>query len=176
MKKKLMQSLALAACGALVIAWTNAGANEDGVENLVGKPFVKVEMKSIGGKNITNKDFKDKVVLIDFWATWCGPCKKASPVMEKLHGEFSKKGLFVIGANTFEEEANGNAAKGYQKEHKYTYTFTYDNDKLTESLGIKGIPTFILIGRDGKVAKTFVGFAPQMEQEMRKEITRLLAK
>ncbi len=172
MKNTLTKFALLASIAAFAIAWTH----EDGVEKLIGKPLGKIEMKTLEGKSLTNKDFKDKVVLLDFWATWCGPCVKASPIMEKLHNEFQKKGLMVIGANAIEDDNTGKAAQSYRDEHKYTYTFTYDNDKLAESWGIKGIPTFVIIGKDGVVTKTFTGFGPTAEKEMRAEIARLLAK
>ena len=176
MELNTIKGTLLAAAAISVVAWTSAGTNNDDLAKLVSQPVGKIEMKTLEGTTLSNKDFKGKVVLIDFWATWCGPCVMASPVMQKLHTEFKDKGLLVIGANTFEEDGTGKLAREYKKEHKYTYAVTYNNDKLAEKWGIQGIPTFVIVGVDGKVAKTFVGFDESLEKEMRTTIQKLLPK
>jgi thiol-disulfide isomerase/thioredoxin len=133
-------------------------------------------MKSTTGKTLNNSNLKGRVVLLDFWATWCGPCKAASPTMQALHAKYAKQGLVVVGANTFEHGVDPKtAATGYQKEHGYTYTFTYGNDALATSLGIRGIPAFIFIGKDGKVAKAMIGFGEQMAPMFDETAKSLLA-
>lgn len=130
-------------------------------EKLKGKPAPKFTMKGTDGKTYTNALLRGKVVLIDMWATWCGPCKAASPSMESFHKKYAGKGLVVIGANTFEAPeaaVSKKAAIGYKKEHQYSYLFTYDNSKFAESLGVKGIPFFMLIDRKGIVRDVLVGF------------------
>ncbi len=126
------------------------------LNHLVGKPAPAFKMTDTSGHVWTNKSLKGKVVVLDFWATWCGPCKMASPTMQKLHQKYASKGLVVIGAETFENGAPA-GAKAYAKEHKYTYTFTTNNDELTKKLGIEAIPAFVIIGKDGKVARTETG-------------------
>lgn len=170
------RNISFAVIALLATAWVNAGTGDNEIEKLVGKPLSKITMKSTSGNSFTNADFKGKVVLIDFWATWCGPCVKASPIMQKLHVEFKDKGLIVIGANTFEEDSSGAPAKEYAAEHKYTYLFTYDNDALAKKWGIQGIPTFVLVDSTGKVAKTYTGFGDSSEKEMRDAIKKLLPK
>lgn len=146
------------------------------IKDLVGKPIGKIEMRTIDGKTLTNKDFQGKVVLFDFWATWCGPCIKASPEMEKIHKEFKNKGVLVIGANAFEEDLGDSYATKYKKEHGYTYLFTYGNDALLEKWNVPGIPTFVLIDQSGKVVKAQTGLSASTAQELRDEIKRLVAK
>ena len=127
-----------------------------GLNALVGKPAPAFKMTDIKGKVWTNQNLKGKVVVLDFWATWCGPCKMASPSMQKLHEKYGKKGLVVIGAETLEGGAAAGAKK-YAAEHHFTYTFTTNNDALTSQLGIAAIPAFVIIGTDGKVARTETG-------------------
>lgn len=116
-------------------------------------------MVSSEGKAVTNDTLKGKVVLIDFWATWCGPCKAASPSVQALHEKYGKDGLVVIGANAFERTDPDGAAAGYAKEHNYTYMMTIKNDVLAKSWGIKGIPSFAVVGRDGTIVLAQVGFS-----------------
>src|SRR6185503_13461909 len=152
--------LATAALAALTItAFSQGGGSLSG---LVGKAAPAFKMKDVKGKTHTNKSLKGKVVLLDFWATWCGPCKAASPTMQALHKKYAKQGLVVVGANTFDGKDGLAKSKAYLKEFGYTYTFTYGNDALAQSLGIRGIPAFVFIGKDGKVAETQVGFGGEL--------------
>lgn len=144
---------------------------------MVGKPLPAFALKDLKGKAVTQKTVLGKVVVLDFWASWCGPCKAASPTMQKLHATYASQGLMMIGANTGEDpkDAKGSAAK-YSKEHKYTYTFTPESDKLAQALHVGGLPTFVLADRHGKIRKVWVGFNPQtLPAELENSIKALLA-
>jgi cytochrome c biogenesis protein CcmG, thiol:disulfide interchange protein DsbE len=129
------------------------------VETFRNKPMIPFKMTTFQGKTLTNASLKGKVVILDFWATWCGPCKLASPTMQAIHQKYAAKGVVVIGANT-EGSKTGKKAMAYPGEHKYTYTFTKDNDALSGKLGISGIPCFMFIDKKGIVRSVFTGFDP----------------
>ena len=138
---------------ALAVAASAAHAAPEG---FVGKPLPKFAMVSTKGEKLTNAGLKGKVVLIDFWATWCGPCKQASPAVQRLHANFANKGMRVIGADTFEQPGPSGAA-AYAKLHKYTYTFATKGDALASKLGATGIPLFVLVDKKGVVRKVWTG-------------------
>lgn len=127
------------------------------VKKLEGKPVPAFSMKTFAGKTVTSASLKGKVVILDFWATWCGPCKAASPTMQALHAKYGKKGLVVIGANMGEDDGGKEAAK-YPSKNKYTYMFTKGNDAYAGKLGVQGIPCFVFVDKAGKVASVQVGF------------------
>lgn len=148
---------ALAIGFALVAAIATA---QSPVESLNGKKMPSFSMTDLSGKKHTNTSLKGKVVILDFWASWCGPCKAASPTMQALHQKYASKGLVVIGANT-EGQGDGFAiAKKYAAEHRFGYTFTAKNEDFAQKLGIQGIPTFIFIDKKGVVRRVEVGFNP----------------
>jgi thiol-disulfide isomerase/thioredoxin/outer membrane lipoprotein-sorting protein len=99
------------------------------------------------GKAVSLKDLRGKVVVLDFWATWCVPCKKAMPDVQKLSVRFKDKPIAVFGVAYRE---TGNPAK-YMKEKGFTYGLLLKGEKLEKPYGIKAIPTFYVIGHDGKV-------------------------
>ncbi len=157
----------------LVAAAVSASAQPANTALKVGKPAPAFSMTDLNGKKHTNKSLKGKVVLVDFWATWCGPCKAASPTMQEWHTKFSKKGLVVIGANAFENTLDKKYAAAYAKEHKYTYTFTWGNDKMAEAWGAESIPMFVLIDKKGVVQHVAVGFGPTEKKALADKIAKL---
>lgn len=141
------------------------------VTDLKGRAMPAFSMKTLDGKTLTNANTRGKVVLLDFWASWCGPCKAASPTMQSLHKAHAAKGLIVVGANGLENKKGPDAAKAYQKKNSYSYTFTFDNDPLIDKLKIEGVPTFIVVDRKGKV--TFV--AKEWSEKVKADLTKAVA-
>jgi len=169
MKKFALGSLMAVCAAALIVPATAQNATSN---KLLGKPMVPFKMTGLDGKTYTNANFKGKVVLMDFWATWCGPCKAASPKLQEMHTNLKAKGLMVVGANAGERVKDGSSARAYVKEHGYSYLFTYNNDSLFESVGTQGYPTFVLIDRKGVVRDVVLGF---QESKIKATITKLLA-
>ncbi len=131
---------------------------QGGVSTFTGKAVPAFSVKSYDGKTVSNASLKGKPYILDFWATWCGPCKAASPTMQAIHQKFASKGLVVIGANMGENPKSLAMAKAYPKEHKYTYMFTLGNDKLAQKLQIAGIPCFLFVDKTGKIKAIRTGF------------------
>lgn len=129
-------------------------------EKLAGKQMPAFSMTTFEGKAISSKSLKGKAYVLDFWATWCGPCKAASPSLNALQGKYKSKGLVVIGANMGESASSFKQALKYPKSHKYTYTFTKNNDAFADKLGVQGIPLFIFVSKTGKVVAVETGFGP----------------
>ena len=140
----------------------------------VGDAAPEFALKDLAGTEVTLASLKGKVVLLDFWATWCGPCKMAMPTIQKLHEEYASKGVAILGVNTWEKKAD--AAKAYMESKKFTYPCLLDGDKLAESYGIRGIPTLVVIGKDGKLALLEVGLSDASGNGLRKAIDAALAK
>jgi len=149
-------------------------ASGPGVTTLEGKPLPALSMTTMDGKAITSQSLKGKVVVIDFWATWCEPCKMLSPSIQAIHTKYSSKGVFVIGANTRENgDAKTNVAK-YVKEHKYTYAMTLDNQPYSQKLGVTGIPCVLVVDKKGVVSRVFVGYGPGVGDQIDAAVAKLL--
>ena len=122
-------------------------------------------------------DYHGKVVLVDFWATWCGPCRAAMPRVEALHQKLQKSGLIVLGVCVADEKANFD---GWIKEPKVptTYQLLYDkagkatdDSKILNAYQLSMIPTFYLIGKDGKVLFTGSGVGDDTEKGLDAALT-----
>jgi cytochrome c biogenesis protein CcmG, thiol:disulfide interchange protein DsbE len=147
-------------------------------EDFKNKPVPAFKFTDTTGKTITQSSMKGKVYLIDFWATWCGPCKAAMPTMQRLHNKYKGKGFSVIGANILENGADkANVAGKFKTAAKLTYVFAKDTpetEKFANKLMIQGIPTFLLIDKKGVIREVQIGFSPAHEADLAKKIESLL--
>jgi thiol-disulfide isomerase/thioredoxin len=148
------------------------------VQEFTNKKMPSFKLVDTNGKALTNANLKGKVYLMDFWATWCGPCKAAMPTMQKLHNKYKSKGFMVIGTNILERGGDKTIIAGkFQKAAKLNYVFaknTPEAEKLADALKIQGIPTFLLVDKSGTVRHVEVGFSPSHEAELAKKIEALL--
>lgn len=122
------------------------------------------------GKSVSLNQLKGSVVVMDFWATWCGPCKAAMPHVQKLHEEYGSKGVKVFGMNCWERDGD---PVQYMKDKNYTYGLLLNADDVATAYKVSGIPTFYIIGRDGKIAYVGVGFSGSTD-EMEEAIEKAL--
>jgi thiol-disulfide isomerase/thioredoxin len=126
----------------------------------IGKPFELTFNDAIKGGTVSMADLKGKVVIIDFWATWCGPCVAEMPNMKKLYAEYKDKGVEFIGVSLDKpKEAGGlDALKKFVAENKIEwpqyYQGNYWESEFSMSWGINGIPAVFAVGTDGNLAST----------------------
>ncbi|MBY0308925.1 MAG: redoxin family protein [Phycisphaerales bacterium] len=137
-----------------------------------GDAALDFKLKDEAGKEYTLADFKGKVVVLDFWATWCGPCKQVMPAIQKVHEAFKDKPVAVIGVNTWERGEG--AGPKYMAKQNYTYLCLLKGDDLAKAYGISGIPTIIVIDKEGKIAHITVGAEPNAEETLTKLINEKL--
>jgi thiol-disulfide isomerase/thioredoxin len=125
--------------------------------SLAGKPAPAFQVKSLDGAAYDLSALKGKVVLLDFWATWCGPCRKEIPGIERLHREFKDQGLVVIGMNVGEERET---VEGFLKMAAVSYPVVLTADtNVVAAYEVNAFPTYVVIGRDGIVTAYQVGGA-----------------
>lgn len=117
-------------------------------------------------------EFKGKTVYLDFWASWCGPCKQSFPWMNDMQSRYSDKGLRVVAINVDQKNAD---AQSFLKETPASFTVAFDSAGQTpKTYAIKGMPTSVLIGPDGKVISVHNGFKEQQRAELEGQIKQAL--
>jgi peroxiredoxin len=130
-------------------------------------------LKDLHGKEVHLSELKGKVVLLDFWATWCGPCKMEVPGFVELHDKYKGQGFEIVGLLTQDDPAN---APAFIEKFKMNYQVLDANDQtaLEDAYGpLFGLPTSFLISKDGLICRTHIGFSPK--EQFEKEIQALLA-
>lgn len=139
-------------------------------EGLLGKPAPAWTLKDPAGVEHSLADYRGKVVLIDFWATWCGWCKIGMPAIQALHEKYKDKGVEVIGITVWEA---GDPVK-YMKDNKFTYTLLLRGDDVAPAYAIQGIPRLVVIGKDGTVVHDATGYDKEAEANLSTVIDRAL--
>ncbi len=129
-------------------------------------------LKDANGQTVHLSDYKGKVVLLDFWATWCGPCKIEIPWFMEFEQQFKDRGFAVVGVSM--DEDGWTAVKPYLVRMKVNYRILLGNDQIgTLYGGVESLPTTFLIDRQGKIASVHVGVSTGKE-DFKNAIVRLL--
>ncbi len=154
--------------------WSGEAAASDGaVCDANAKPApLNYSLKDMTNKPVKLADFKGKVIVIDFWATWCGPCKLEIPGFVDMQTKYGPRGLQFVGIQV---EDKPELVKPFVAEFKINYPVLLGNDRMDvqDAFGpLWGLPTTFVIGRDGKVCKKHSGMAPK--ELFEREIKSLL--
>ena len=144
--------------------------NQTSLKKQKAPPFA---LKDLNGKTVRLTDYKGKVVLLDFWATWCPPCRMSTPALVRLNEKMQNKNVVVLGISLDEQT---NIVPAYVQKAKIKHSVLYGSgSSIGEDYRINSIPTFYLIDQEGFIHKSFSGFYSSMEQEWKKEILSLLS-
>ena len=128
----------------------------------VGSAAPDWTLKTPEGQAITLSKLRGKVVLLDFWATWCGPCAMAMPGLQKLHERFKDKPVVVYGIDTWEKSKRADPTS-FVRRRGFTYGLLLEGDKVAKAYRVVGLPTTYVIGPDGRVLYAITGLYPNAD-------------
>lgn len=152
---------------------TDDGSGEGQESILVGKPAPPIQLKTLDGKSFTLADHKGKVVILDFWASWCGPCLQVMPQIDKVAHEFADQGVELFSINL---EESPQKIKAAQERLKLSMNVLLDRDgRIAERYGATSIPQTVIIKRDGTVARLFVGASSRFDEQLRAALKTVLS-
>jgi thiol-disulfide isomerase/thioredoxin len=131
-------------------------------------------LTTIDAKQIEDmRQYRGKVVYVDFWASWCGPCAQSFPFLNEINREFSPKGLQVLGINVDE---NLKDAQTFLTKHPASFSTAADaSGKCPQDFAVKAMPSTYLIDRNGVIRYTHLGFRPSETKQLRAMVEQLLA-
>jgi peroxiredoxin len=137
-----------------------------------GTKSIDFTLQGLDGKKIALSSFKGKLVFLNFWATWCPPCRAEMPAMERLYQKLKGKGLEILAVD-LQEEAK--SVQNFVKQNKLSFTVVLDKDgRMGATYGARSIPTSYIIGRNGDVLGGTIGGKEWDSPEMIAFFTRLL--
>ncbi|HEY6250185.1 MAG TPA: TlpA disulfide reductase family protein [Candidatus Angelobacter sp.] len=137
------------------------------------QPVPSFDLESVDGARLTSKALEGKVVLVDFWATWCAPCIAEIPQWNNFYAQYRDKGLVVLGVTIRSGWASD--IKPDVKRLKITYPVVVGDDKVEQGFGgIWGFPTTFLVNRKGQIYKKYTGTYPQKQEQIETDMQKLL--
>ncbi len=126
-------------------------------------------LETVSGGKLTLSEYAGKVIILDFWATWCGPCRMGIPEFVKMYSEYRDKGFVMIGVNL--DKGGEDKVRSFAKKMGINYPMVFGGQQTVSSYGgIRGIPTAFIIDRKGNIVKKVVGYRPRsfFEDEIKK--------
>lgn len=112
---------------------------------------------AISGQPISSEGLKGSVVILDFWATWCPPCRESIPFLAELHRKYGKQGLQIIGMSV--DEGGERAVKAFADEKRIPYPLVMASTKTQTDYGVRALPVLFVLDRNGVVVEQMMGFS-----------------
>ena len=113
----------------------------------IGEPAPDWQLKNADGEVHSLSQYRGRVIVMDFWATWCGPCAKMMPRLQKLHEKLAGKGVVVLGVNAWEKSD----PVALMKEKRYSYELLLNGEQIAEAYKVTILPVVYIVGADGKI-------------------------
>lgn len=137
-----------------------------------GQPAPDFSLQSFSGKQISLSDHKGDVVMINFWATWCGPCRQEMPILDELYNRYERAGFQLLGVNIDDEPQR---AKDMIAELGVSFPVLFDNTKeVSELYSVQAMPVSVMVDREGKVRYIHHGYKPGYEDKYLDQIRELI--
>jgi len=155
----------LSAILALLISMNTYGAK-------IGKTAPDFTLKSMSGQNFNLTEQRGNIILINFWASWCGPCRKEMPVLQELQDKYQDLGVQVWGINV---EQENQAGRDFLANLDLSFSIFFDEtNKLSEAYNVEAMPTTVIVDRDGIVRYVYRGFKKGYGKKYAKAIKKLI--
>jgi peroxiredoxin len=138
----------------------------------VDAPAPSFSLAARGGQEVSLAQYKGQVVMLNFWASWCGPCRQEMPLLESIYKKYNKMGFTLLGVNV---EPDSQAANEWLKQTPVSFPILYDKDsKVSKLYDVAGMPSTVIIDRGGRLRMLHRGYKPGDENEYLDSIRTLI--
>jgi len=150
---------------------SNDAPTKNARANTLPRQVLEAENRAASGAPIKLGDYSGKVLLVNLWATWCGPCRMETPELVRLHKEFQSRGVEMIGLSTENPDASARSVSDFVREFNVDYQIGWAKPEVAQIMmqGRTSIPQSFIIARDGRVIRRFIGFNPETTATQIKE-------
>ena len=131
-------------------------------------------LKDIGGKNVQLSQYRGKMVVVEFWATWCPPCKATIPGLIAVQEKYAGKGLVVFGVSIDEGDDVRSKLSAFSKKYKINYPVLLGSEEVSRAYGVMSIPATFLVGKDQKIISAYKGYVDDLENIISQQIDKNL--
>ncbi|MGB5177876.1 MAG: TlpA disulfide reductase family protein [Gammaproteobacteria bacterium] len=156
--------LAMAAVAIMATSAVSAGLKQTSAPDFT--------LRSNKGENLRLSEYRGEVVLINFWASWCGPCRQEMPVLSELHDKYRAMGFTVLGVNV---EADSSKARKLLQELPVSFPVVFDSDSVvSKQYDVVAMPSTVLVDRDGNMRYLHKGYKPGLETVYQQQVRDLI--
>jgi len=135
-------------------------------------PAPDFTLKSLDGSNVKLSEYRGQVVMINFWASWCAPCRQEMPLLEDLYRRYSKLGFVILGVNVEQDQAQ---ARALLQKIPVSFPILFDTgNRVSELYQVVAMPSTVILDRDGNVRFTHKGYKPGYEDSYQAQVRDLL--
>jgi len=131
-------------------------------------------LRDLSGRNVSLSDYKGKVVLLEFWATWCPPCKASVPALVELNRKYKQKGFIVVAVSMDTDSDASEKVRKFSDAHNITFPVLLANETAPKLYNVISIPTSFLIGKDGTIVDIYRGYSEAFDNDVSVHIEKLL--
>jgi peroxiredoxin len=139
----------------------------------VGSSAPDFVLKDLTGKAVRLSDYLGKIVLLEFWATWCPPCKAAVPELVSLQSKYDEIGFVVLGVSIDEGGNRGEKLTEFAEEYKINYLILLGDDEVSRTYSVRSIPTSFLIDRSGRIVEVYMGYIDTLEAKISEQVENI---
>ena len=148
--------------------------NKAGPPPAVGNRAAPFMLKDVRGKNVSLSDYKGKVVVMDFWTTWCAWCKETTQEMEKLHNNYKDRDVVFLGISMDSGSNPEKKVMDFAEKHELTYLMLIDDGSASKSYKVNKIPTTYILDRDHIIKQIYPGYLPSLGKRIAETIEKSL--
>ncbi|MFQ3611177.1 MAG: TlpA disulfide reductase family protein [Fimbriimonadales bacterium] len=140
-----------------------------------GQKLPEMQMKDLAGKEVKLGGRQEKVYLVDFWATWCGPCRESMPFFQELHDKYASRGLEVVGVAL--QSGTEQEVRAFIESNKITYRIVVPTNEsdVMRRYKVEAFPTMYIVDKKGVIRYTEVGYSDELREEILRVIGQALA-
>jgi peroxiredoxin len=138
-----------------------------------GQPVPNFKVTTISGQQISLENYRGHVLVVDFFATWCQPCRASIPHLVEMNRKYGKQGLHVLGMSA--DEDGEKAVKVFAEQNRITYPVALAGESALVDFGVRSVPVMFIIDKKGRVAEVFRGFTDEVARSVEQLIKKLLA-
>jgi cytochrome c biogenesis protein CcmG, thiol:disulfide interchange protein DsbE len=138
-----------------------------------GQPAPDFKVVSTSGQTITQENYRGHVLILDFFATWCQPCRLSIPHLVEMNRKYGRQGLQILGLSA--DDGGERAVKEFTDEFRVNYPLALAGDSTTVDFGVRSVPIMFLIDKKGRIAEVYRGYSNEMARSLEQSIKRLLA-
>jgi peroxiredoxin len=141
---------------------------------VIGNRAPSFTVTDVDGKKVSLSDLSGKIVILDFWATWCAPCKASTRELEKLHEKYKARGVVIMGVSMDTGKSAAEQVREFAGKNGLTYRMLMDDGRMSKAYAVRNIPAAFILDQQQKILKIYPGYLPGLGTMIERELDGLL--